>query len=382
MESSQLSINYHSLRLDSMTKIPERIPGLIQVLWVEDNPNVTESYPVEAENYDIQLVSFPCWDDAKAALQSQFKRWEAIILDAKCKVHINSMDDAVYFLGNALVSITDICWKEGRKIPWYVLSGGSEEEVSKSIPETRQEWDGDWHKAYYEKSIDRSRLFERIRDRVRRAPAMFIQERFSDVFEAIEWAQIGHDTYSMMEELLLEVFYPSNTNSSPNSKFKNVRQIIEAIFRSMMDNGILPRQERPVPEWLCRLLRGGDVKVRKDKNEILVAHMKKTIAPIIVCDNIKQMRHVTGAYLHTESGSERNTKNTISYLKDVGETTYLLQSYALQLCDIILWYANYLEKNPDVEVNSFWWCVDDEDLFNNRVKTAESDSQEGNKKLE
>ena len=43
------------------------INDFIQVLWVEDDPEITVAYPLEAENYELQLVSFPCWDDAKAA---------------------------------------------------------------------------------------------------------------------------------------------------------------------------------------------------------------------------------------------------------------------------------------------------------------------------
>ena len=40
----------------------------IQVLWVEDDPKVTETYPLKAESFDLELVPFPCWDDAKTAL--------------------------------------------------------------------------------------------------------------------------------------------------------------------------------------------------------------------------------------------------------------------------------------------------------------------------
>ena len=58
-----------------------RAYDLIQVLWVEDDPNVTDSYPQEAEIYGLELVSFPCWDDAKEALVRDFDRWSAIILD-------------------------------------------------------------------------------------------------------------------------------------------------------------------------------------------------------------------------------------------------------------------------------------------------------------
>lgn len=117
---------------------PNAIPGLIQVLWIEDDPVVTNSYPAEAEQYDLQLVHFPCWDDAKVALESDFNRWEAIILDAKCKVHAGSTDNAPQFLGNVILGITSICQKKQRPIPWYVLTGDGSKEVLDSIPENRQ----------------------------------------------------------------------------------------------------------------------------------------------------------------------------------------------------------------------------------------------------
>ena len=42
---------------------------LIQVLWVEDDPKVTETYPLKAEAFGLELVSFLCWDDAKEACE-------------------------------------------------------------------------------------------------------------------------------------------------------------------------------------------------------------------------------------------------------------------------------------------------------------------------
>ena len=105
-------------------------PDLIKVLWVEDDPDVLESYPDEACEYGLKLVPHLCWDDAKSALESDFDSWSAIILDAKCKYHRDSADNAVEFLREALDDISTICEKKGRIIPWYVLTGGSETEVS------------------------------------------------------------------------------------------------------------------------------------------------------------------------------------------------------------------------------------------------------------
>ena len=45
---------------------------LIQVLWVEDDPKVTETYPLKAEILGLELIPFPCWDDAKVALENEY----------------------------------------------------------------------------------------------------------------------------------------------------------------------------------------------------------------------------------------------------------------------------------------------------------------------
>ena len=139
---------------------------LIKVLWVEDDPDVTSTYPLEAENYDLELVPISCWDDAKVELENKFNKWSAIILDAKCKYHRDSKDNAIVFLREALDDISTICEKKGRIIPWYVLTGGDESEVSDSINDKRLKWDKDWtdkeKKKYYSKDLDRDALYDRI----------------------------------------------------------------------------------------------------------------------------------------------------------------------------------------------------------------------------
>lgn len=127
--------------------------NLIQVLWVEDDPDNIQFYPIEASRYGLELVPFYCWEEAEKALVSDFKRWSAIILDAKCKYKKGDHDNAPRFLMHALSSITKICAEHKRVIPWYVLSGGSEEELNDLILEDREEWDGDWkEKKYYSKN--------------------------------------------------------------------------------------------------------------------------------------------------------------------------------------------------------------------------------------
>ena len=135
---------------------------LIQVLWVEDDPEVTTTYPLKAEFFDLQMVPFPCWIDAKTALESEYNRWAAIVLDAKCKFLRDSKDNAVKFLSEALKDISLLSERKGHIIPWYVLTGGDESEVSDSINDVRLKWDKDWtdseNKNYYSKNVDKENL--------------------------------------------------------------------------------------------------------------------------------------------------------------------------------------------------------------------------------
>ena len=57
---------------------------------------------------DLQLTVFPCWEEAEAALESDYDRWQAIILDAKCQYKKGDADKADRFLMNVITRIGKI----------------------------------------------------------------------------------------------------------------------------------------------------------------------------------------------------------------------------------------------------------------------------------
>lgn len=334
-------------------------PSLIQVLWVEDDPDVTMTYPLEAADYGLQLVPFPCWDDAEVALKSEFDRWSAIILDAKCKQHRDSVDNAKRFLMNALLTIKGICNERKRVIPWYVLSGGAESEISDLIADERKDWDADWPKYYYEKATDREMLYRRIRIHARKSAALQVHELYKDVFGAIESLDLPDNVYNLLEDLLVPIhFLQTSTEKEYNNMFKNARIIVENVFRSMMEHGILPQRNYASIQWNSKLLSGTDVM----KNDKLVVKSNGRIVPKILGDNIKSIIYIANSAVHPDENDEERL-NTPEYLQTVGGTSYLLKSHALQLCDFILWYRNYLEKHPNKDENCKGWTIVDEDTF-------------------
>lgn len=340
----------------------------IQVLWVENDPDVTVAYPLEAENYDLQLVSFPCWDDAKVALESDYDRWSAIILDANCVYHRGEGDNVVRFLGHALNDISALRTERGRLIPWYILSGGAETDISDSILEERMEWDADWtkesKKTFYSKNTDREHLYKRIVDHHRISHKLQIQKDYKNVFNAIEECNIGGNVSEILIDLLTPVHYPNDIKDKDyNDKFKKVRVVLEYIFQSMIKYGMLPRYGDEINlSWSSHILAGNNAKDRAG-NELYKS--KKRILPVILCGILKTMVNILSSDVHSNSQNE-DKPNMPEYLQSVKNSTMLLKSFVFQLCDILLWYRYYLQTHRDKDENmKLWIKVEMEDDYGN-----------------
>lgn len=327
---------------------------LKQVLWVEDDPVVIEQYPLKAENFDLQLVPFPCWDEAKAALENDFDRWSAIILDAKCKYHRDSEDNAVRFLGRALNDIAIICEKRGRVIPWYVLTGGDTTEVSDAINDDRMKWDFDWtEKAYYSKNVDNETLYRRIRNHARISPRLQIQQMYKDVFDAIEECGIDNIGYNALEDLLIPIHFPDLIEPKDyNDKYEKAREVLEYIFRSMSVHGLLPDWGKQVNlTWSSIILSGMDA--TNSKGEIVYKGYKR-ILPEAMTKTIKAIVNIIPPFCHSENNSEADISKK-EYMERVQSSTFLLKSFTLQLCDLILFYRSYIREHPNKEENKKNW---------------------------
>ena len=341
---------------------------LIQVLWVEDDEKVTKTYPVKAKLLGLQLVPHLCWDDAKVALEREYDRWSAIILDAKCKHHRESADNAVRFLGEALKDISTIAQKKGRTIPWYILTGGDESEVSDSINDDRMEWDSDWtvakHKNYYSKATDRDELYRRIRYRASISPRLQIQKMYRNVFEAIEECNIDIEAYNALEDLLIPIHFPDEIDAKDyNDKFQKARDVLEYIFRSMSSYRILPDWGKQVNLTASSLILDNIDFTNKDGSPIVTS--KTRILPKELSRIMKVMVNIIPPFCHSDSGIEDNVRKK-EYMNFVDNSTFLLKSFTLQFCDLILWYRNYLREHPNKEKNAKSWEVLDEKQLRRR----------------
>lgn len=337
---------------------------LITVLWVENDPVVLRAYPLEAETYGIDLVPYGCWDDARAALLRDFDSFDAIILDAKCKPHKDSIDSTNRFLSEVFPDLEGIFLQKERYINWYVLSGELGEDGDAPIPEKRKLWDGDWPKDHYSKNTDREELYRRLRDQVHRSNANQIKSSlYPEVFRAIENCKLNKQASEAMVDLLEPIHFKGISDKDYNNRISSARLLLEHLFRSMIDNGIIPRSYRTefrakdsINLTWCSLLLAGQPHPKS------MTYCYSAVFPKIIAENVKSIIYAVGSKLHTSCTRKASEMNFYDYLRSVGYTTNLIKSFSLQLCDLLLWYEAYLRDNPDPKENAKNWVITDDDI--------------------
>lgn len=256
-----------------------------------------------------------------------------------------------------------------------MLSGGSEEELNDLIIDSREEWDCDWkEKKYYSKATDREMLFHRIPYKAKLSPEMQIRlVYYPDVFKAISRSGLDSEVAIYMEELLLPIHARNYSGKEYNNMMTSVRKCIELIFTSMAENGILPNNKKEGKyvlndilvdsrggintTWCSLILSGKDVKV---EDKIRVKSIN--ILPNVLKESFQRLKEISAAYEHVinknaDEQQHKNSRKTPEFLNSIGDSPYLLQSMALELCTIILWYANYLEDHDDEELNALNWNI-------------------------
>ncbi len=340
---------------------------LMKVLWIEDIKEIHDTYRMEAEPYGLLLNPYTNWEDGKKALLEDYDDWSAIILDAKCKLNPTSPDKASSFLPQVLSDLSGICAEKKRVIPWFILSAGGAEigqDWDDFITSSRLAWDADWKKKYYSKNTDRITLYERI---LKKASVSHILQLktiyYKDLYDAIDDLKLDKEVEVIMTKLLLPIHFQEDTSVNYNDLFPRCNKVLEYIFRSMIFHGILPpslgnksgRGDLNLT-WASKFLSGikPDIPRRENPNKSKF-EIRKTIFPLVVSKFVEFICNVSGSEKHTGKRSEKEVYDMKSYLKATKCSPYLLRSITYQLADLILWYKDYLDKNPDKKENECYW---------------------------
>jgi hypothetical protein len=197
---------------------------------------------------------------------------------------------------------------------------------------------------------------------------------YPDVFKAIKSAQLDVDLEIHMEELLLPIHTMSISGKEYNDKMTKVRKCIELIFQSMAQHGLLPYKKEGKHlimhdilvdkrgginnTWCSMIIAGLDVK----KGDNIVVKSSKNILPNVLKDSFQRLIEISAANEHAvnkgaNEEQQANSRQTSMFLDSINNAPYLLRGMVMELCNIILWYAVYLDNHDDEEINALNWEV-------------------------
>lgn len=340
-----------------------------KVLLVDDDEKFSVSLQHRADTYyGLDLLLCKCWEEAQKELsnKNKFLEWDAIILDANCVYKKGELAD-LGFLTLALGELRELFGLYGSSIPWYVLTAGAGEKVDKKdfnstmttimrYPRDDESWG---ERLFFKNDIDEGKLCQTIIEVAPKRTRNKIKHQYREVFDAMENYLSGDDKNVMIEILTALHFPETRKDFDADKEYSRLRTILENVFRHANKIGLLPDEllhndGRPNLNEASLYMAGKAAGKDSKLIQFRYGEEKEYIFPPIIATTVKNFIAATsdGTHLTVHQAN-------------------LLFGYALQLCDVIVWFCDYAKSHNDREAN----------LAKCRVVKKETESKQGKKPI-
>lgn len=334
-----------------------------KVLWIDDQPEIVQSYQLLADLRHIELIHFENWKDAQPTLEREFGELTAIILDANCKLDASQQAPSERFLGNVLSSLMKMFGDKHREIPWYILSAGTmtnfDTITNVLISEDRRSREVDWGETVYFKDKiasqkEQNALFENIIRTGNNQSNNIVLYRHRSAFEYMgQDALISDEARKIMLKALAVLYYPEE-NFNYEFAGNPIRKVVEYMFKAAYKYGLLTDAFLDDKgfiilwhsmEYLCGMeskkipYRFGKRGVKPDYSD------NESVLPTTCYNTFKGLLNYVNVDSHT-LGEEDDSPYKID-----AESKDLFFAYVLFLCHVITCFGKYVEQHPNIEEN-------------------------------
>ena len=312
----------------------------IRVLWFDDEFD-SEALKSTFIRMEKHFTLIKCYTKDEFLYKIKSEKWDAIVLDV---LDTNGRDSGFQAAVRRIL-------KEYKNEPWFVFSG--QENVTKKESDVRSMLtEEDCHRDYadilYIKSEDNDRLINDIKNAVSDKPAWQLKNKYSKVLGIFD------DNIQGKKQLfdILLMLHGHKEQLDHQTYYTQLRLILEWMFRDANKRGLLHDKcidgKRKVNLTESSLFMAGK------PTKYLGVYCEITHFPKIIADNVKNLLEITGGASHTAEPEESDLVNLQAYWEQV-KTPYLLYSLTLMLCDILIWYKEYIDENPDYANNVSHW---------------------------
>ena len=245
-----------------------------------------------------------------------------------------------------------------KSIPMFLYTGRAEDvlkEMFKDNPcffEDFRRYEN-WFSKSAEDELDR--LLTAIKKAVdeSKTHSFIIRNHYRNVFEGLSSLGISDVSWPILRDILTPLHYPEDDPSfKPVQHYNQLRQVLEYLFRACNKVGVLPDQCLPnekvnLHQCSC-YLAGKDCEIAK----VRYGEIGERVVPNYIENIIRAILEFGNIHSHTVD-LDKHDSLVIENIFKTAESRYLIFGLALQLCEVVIWFSDYLPKHNDKEINLF-----------------------------
>ena len=313
------------------------------VLWIDDEWDKMSAFRMECEElYGLKLEPYKTCKEGLLALENDLDRWDAVLLDAKMLDESENEVASLKGLGKAKKRLDELSSK--KKIPYFIFTGqpdlSSDDNFSAFFGE------------FYVKSRDEKRLLNDIVTAINLVDSNQIKSNYHHVFSSLDSLGIKNYTEDILLDILLPLHYKEREETfRPVHHYTQLRKVIEYLFRACHKIGLVPDaciSNGMVNLNQCSLYVAGknpekiNLRYGKEGDRIVPKHIEKIIRSVL------ELGNTCSHTVDLDSDDIEKIENLFRSMK----SNYLIYGITLQLCEAVVWFANYIATHNDKEYNS------------------------------
>lgn len=314
------------------------------VIWIDDEWDTRGKPFIQLceVKHKIHITPFKTRKEGMDLLLKDERLWDAVILDAKAFNESENETANLRGLNEAIRQIEGLKMK--KSIPYFVLT----RQPDLMDDEIFNELIG----SFYKKDPDgQNQLIADLKAKVAESPRFQIKLKYEKAIERLSTLDIWSS-----EKLLdiLEAMHNPEKHIDPLLYYNPLRKILEFVFRAANNVLLIPeeligKEKDEVNLNQCVQYLSGrpadwlGIRCGGPKEYIVPAHIKDMMFLVLNLGNVNS---------HSTSLNKKELKKLGQYIeRNVCNSTYLIYSLALQICEIVLFMTNYIERHQDIEKN-------------------------------
>ena len=315
---------------------------IYNILWIDDEWDKMTTFQQECEEiHGLHLVPFRTREAGMEAFEHDIDHWDAVLLDAKMFDKSENEVARLVGLRKAIQRLDELSLK--RTVPRFISTGQTDLMSDENFKDSYGE--------FYRKGDDDVKLINDMLEAIQKSNNLQVKKYYHEVFNALDNLGIAKYTEDILMDIFIPLHFPADEpNFKPIHHFNQLRQLIEYLFRACNEVGLVPDQ--CVIDGKVNLNQSSLYLAGKDAEKIGIRYGEKgeRVIPDYIENIIRSVLEFGNIHSHTVELSEEDTQKIDKILKSA-KSRFIIYGLTLQLCEAVVWFAEYIAKHNDKEVN-------------------------------